>query len=52
MDAEYGFSKKISAACGFSVAMQLRKNEIETNVRGGKRFVPSPRHCLLRCFAG
>ena len=27
LDAEYGFSKKISAACGFSVATRLRKME-------------------------
>ena len=34
-DAEHGFCKKIGVVYGFSVAMRLRKNGIQTN---GWRF--------------
>ena len=35
MDAEYDFSKKISAVCGFLLQRSCGKNEIHTN---GKQF--------------
>ena len=52
VNAEYGFSKKISAVCGFSVATQLRKMEIKRTVWRffayflaiSEWFLPSPRH--------
>ena len=57
VDAKYGFSKQISAECGFSVATRLRKNGIYTNglvvfrlLRGREWFVQYSSHCLLRCF--